>query len=99
MKRIGIQGKGFLGEDDGNHVVAMARGIKVFLTAGSSVHVQDVSRLLHGHTPIDFGKETGFGLPTTRAKKRNQNFGRKKNTGIVLTLGRSGHCMGRFCKI
>ena len=50
----------------------------ILSTAGSSVHVQDVSRPLHGHTPIDFGKETGFGLPTTRAKNRNQNFGRKK---------------------
>ena len=48
---------------------------KILPTAGSSVHVQDVSRPLHGHTPIDFGKETGFGLPTTRAKNRNQNFG------------------------
>ena len=54
--------------------------VGVFLhTAGSSVHAQDVSRPLHGHTPIDFGKETGFGLPTTRDKNRNQNFGQKKH--------------------
>ena len=43
-------------------------------TAGSSVHVQDVSRPLHGHTHIEFGKDTVFGLPTTRAKNLNQNF-------------------------
>ena len=70
-----------------------------FSMAGSSVHVQDVSRPLHGHTPKNFRKDTVFGLPTTRAKNRNQNLGRKKNTGIVLTLGRSGHYMGRFFKI
>ena len=51
--------------------------VGVFLhTAGSSIHVQDVSRPLHGHTPIDLGTETGFGLPTTGAKNRNQTFGR-----------------------